>query len=379
MKLVTRLSDKILIIVFVFTTAIIPLVKYVIGASNIRLLIFSYAVYNMAFIMTYVVSRRFSKRMVDLTFKIEEMAAGNLSKKLTAQSHDEIGQLTVAINELMSRLMTGIAQDVSVRKELAKAKTDFVTIASHQLRTPLSIVKWYVDYMLGGDSGELNVEQKQYLEEVYRSNERLIELVNALLDVSRIDVGTFSIEPEPTDIIERAETAINRFMPEIEKKQINLEKEFDEFPPIDLDPRLTKIVFENIFSNSVKYTPEKGTIRFVIKRADKNLLIKISDTGLGIPREEQPRIFTKLFRAANAKKIESAGTGLGLYIVKAVIEKSGGKIWFQSPSLDLLMDLEAKGIDVPLNKQNRGTTFFITIPMKGMRKKHGTKKLTSVD
>ena len=92
------------------------------------------------------------------------------------------------------------------------------------------------------------------------------------------------------------------------------------------------------------------------------MLIKISDSGCGIPREQQPKIFTKLFRADNVRKIESVGTGLGLYIVKAVVEKSGGKIWFQSPSLELLLSDGQNDSDIPLDKRNRGTTFFITIP-----------------
>lgn len=128
----------------------------------------------------------------------------------------------------------------------------------------------------------------------------------------------------------------------------------------------------------MKYTPNKGTIRLSIKKTQDNILIKISDNGCGIPREQQPRIFTKLFRADNVKKIESVGTGLGLYIVKAVIEKSGGKIWFESPSLELLLDKGQSRADVPLDKRDRGTTFFITIPLKGMKKRVGTKKLSSL-
>ena len=374
-----NLSDKILVIVFIFATLLISLIWMFGNTSYLHLLIISYLIYNLSFILAHVVSRQFSKRIIDLTFRIEAMAAGELTKKLKTGSRDEIGQLTNAINELTSRLKMGVAQDVSAHHELIRAKTDFVALASHQLRTPLSIIKWYVDYLLSDESANFSSDQKRYLEEVYISNERLIELVNALLDVSRIDVGTFSIEPEPTDIIERAEKAIKRFGKEIVKKKIRLIKEFDELPSINLDPRLTKIVFQNILSNSIKYTPEEGTILFTIKKADKNVLIKIADTGLGIPREEQPKMFTKLFRAENVKRVESVGTGLGLYIVKAVIEKSGGKIWFQSPSLDLLLKPDEKDKDLPIDKRNRGTTFFITIPLKGMKKKRGTKQLSSIN
>lgn len=374
-----KLYDKVLIIVFSFSSLLLILVRFLIGNNIVTVLIIGGTIYIISFLITYIVSRHFSRRLVDLTFDIEEMAAGNLSKKLKVNSRDEIGQLAHSLNDLRARLQTGVAIDVSKNKGLNQAKTDFVTIASHQLRTPLSIIKWYVDYLINEDAGRINEEQEKYLKEIYLSNERLIELVNGLLDVSRIDLGTFSIDPEPMDIISRAEEALNKFKEEINTKKLKIIKSFDKIPIINLDPRLTKILFENIFSNAVKYTPEKGTISLVIKRTEKDVLIKISDTGCGIPREQQPKIFTKLFRADNVKKIESVGTGLGLYIAKAIIEKSGGKIWFQSPSFDLLLDTTKETPELPLDKRNLGTTFFITIPLKGMRAKKGTKKLTSIE
>ena len=205
----------------------------------------------------------------------------------------------------------------------------------------------------------------------------MIELVNALLDVSRIDVGTFSIEPEPVDIIALAEEALERVRPEMEKKGIKLDKHLHELPIVNADPRLTRIVFVNLLSNATKYTPKGGRIQFVVKKTERDIWIKVSDSGVGIPRSQQAKIFTKLFRAENAKRLESVGTGLGLYIVKEVVEKSGGKIWFQSPALDLLLENEEKTLSI--DKKNLGTTFNITIPLKGMRAKSGTKKLTSVN
>lgn len=337
------------------------------------LIIFAYS-----FCISYIMANKIRKSVIGLAYKVEEMAAGNLSKSLEVGGKDSIGQLTNALNDLILRLKTGVAIDVSKNRAIDMAKTDFVTIASHQLRTPLSIIKWYADFLLGGDAGEITEEQRKYLQEIFNSNERLIELVNALLDVSRIDLGTFSIEPEPTNIVERVDSALQKFLPEIEKKQINLKKRFDDLPIINLDPRLMKIVFENIISNAVKYTPERGIVSLDIKKTERDILIKISDTGCGIPRAQQPKVFTKLFRADNVRKMESVGTGLGLYIVKAVIQKSGGKIWFESPSMDLFLLNESKKQKAEIDESELGTTFFITIPLKGMKKKLGTKKLTSI-
>ncbi len=370
------LSDKILLVLTLFSLIVIILTLCLTDAEMADLFILSFILFNLSFVVVFFIGKYYSKRLTSIIFKIEEIAAGNFSKKIVVDKHDELGQLSHAINELMSRLNTGIAQDVSKHQELSRAKTDFVAIASHQLRTPLSIIKWYIDFIVAGDAGALNEEQMKYLKEVYTSNERLIELVNALLDVSRIDVGTFSIEPEPTSITERADQALVKFQKDIIAKKLVIDKKYDEIPQINLDPRLTKIFFENIISNAVKYTPVGGMVQIVIRKTEKDILIKISDSGCGIPREQQPKIFTKMFRADNVKKIESVGTGLGLYISKAIIEKSGGKIWFQSPSFDLLLS-PSNNTKAPIDKQNQGTTFFITIPLKGMKKRVGTKRLNS--
>jgi signal transduction histidine kinase len=372
-----NLADKILLIFFFFSTVLAFLINFFLKGSIEQMFILCVIFYVSSFLVTYLISKRFSKSLLSLSFGIQEAAAGNFKKVFKAGSRDEVGQLANSLNELMQRLRTGVAIEISKEKEIAHAKTDFVAIASHQLRTPLSTIKWYADFLVSGDAGDLSEVQKKYLTQIYVSNERLIELVNGLLDVSRIDVGTFSIEPEPTDVIEKMETALCKFKKDIEVKNLTIEKSFDVFGPINLDPRLTKIVFENIVSNSVKYTPEGGKIRVEIKKTDKDIFIKVSDTGMGIPREQQPKIFTKLFRADNAKKAETVGNGLGLYIAKAVIEKSGGKIWFESPSLDLFLEKENHDKKAKLSKESKGSTFFITIPLKGMKKKYGTKKLNS--
>lgn len=377
-KQILTFSDKMLLVLFLFSSFVIFLLATQTETEANDIFILSYVLFNFSFIIVFFIGRWFSVRLKNITFKVEELAAGNFSKKLKIEKNDELGQLSNAINELMSRLNTGVAQDVSKHQELSRAKTDFVTIASHQLRTPLSIIKWYVDFIAAGDAGAVNKEQERYLKEVYTSNERLIELVNALLDVSRIDVGTFSIEPERTSITERADKALLKFQKIIDEKELIIEKKYDDIPKINLDPRLTKIFFENILSNAIKYTPKGGRVQIVIRKTEKDVLIKISDTGCGIPREQQPKVFTKMFRADNVKKIESVGTGLGLYITKAIIEKSGGKIWFQSPSFDLLLDPNNANSDIPIDKQNQGTTFFVTIPLKGMKRKTGTKRLTSI-
>lgn len=237
-------------------------------------------------------------------------------------------------------------RDITKEKEIDKAKTEFVSLASHQLRTPLSTISWYTEMLLAGDAGKLSVEQTKYLEEVYRGNQRMISLVNALLSVSRMDLGTFILEPEPTNVAELVENVVTEQMPQIDRRKIRFFSKIEKnLPLIQADPKLLSMVIQNLLSNSVKYTGEGGKIEISLSLDIKKkvLLFKISDNGYGIPKNQQAKIFTKLFRADNVRGKDTEGTGLGLYIVKAIINNSGGKVWFES-------------------KEDKGTTFYVTLP-----------------
>lgn len=261
----------------------------------------------------------------------------------------------------------GVQQDISKRKQVDKAKTEFVSLASHQLRTPLSAIGWYTEMLLAGDAGPISDSQRQYLDEVYRGNKRMVGLVNALLNVSRIELGTFAVDPEMCSI----ETIINdihkELHPKIEQKQMRCTLQIAEgIPDISADPKLLTMIIQNLYSNAVKYTPEGGTVIVSANTVNKgdmfggkqmefdSISLAIKDSGLGIPREQHGNI---LFRADNVKETDAEGTGLGLYIVKAVLEQTGGAVWFESA-------------------EGQGATFYVIIPKDGMKKKEGTKKLS---
>ncbi len=247
--------------------------------------------------------------------------------------------------------------DISKEQQIDRAKSEFVSLASHQLRTPLSTIGWYTEMLLDGDAGAITSEQRKYLEEVYAGNQRMVELVNALLNVSRLELGTFLIEPEPTDVLALAQSVIEEQKPQIEARHIRTETDFaNDLPLIPADQKLLRMVFQNLLSNAVKYTPQNGRITMRITKHETYFEGCITDSGIGIPKEEQPRIFSKLYRATNARETETDGTGLGLYIVKSIIDQSGGTIYFGS-------------------EQGKGTTFCFTLPLTGMRKKAGTKHL----
>ena len=242
--------------------------------------------------------------------------------------------------------------------EVEKVKEEFVSLASHQLRTPLTAIQGYTDMLLEGDAGEINEKQKHYLGQVYHANKRMLDLINALLNASRIDLGVFAIEPAPIDITQIAETQLQDLAMKIKEKKQNIEKEIDaNIGLLNLDPKLTAILFQNLLSNAVKYTSEGGIIKLIVKKAASDIRITVRDTGMGIPKAQQPQIFSKLFRADNARVADPDGTGLGLYVVKAIVEESGGKIWFET-------------------EENKGTSFYITVPLTGMKKREGIKGLT---
>jgi PAS domain S-box-containing protein len=262
-----------------------------------------------------------------------------------------------------------VFRDITQEQLVDKAKTEFVSLASHQLRTPLSAINWYTEILLEGDSGALNDDQREYLEEIYHGSQRMVELINALLNVSRIEMGTFTVDPEPTDISALVDKVVKEQRKDIEEKNIEFSSDVDEsIGEIMLDKKLIWMVLQNLLSNAIKYTPGGGMVSLQVQKIAHGSLfggralnqdmvcVTVSDTGFGIREDQQDKIFTKMFRADNVKERDVEGTGLGLYLVKSIIEVSGGSIWFHS-------------------KENQGTTFYFTLPIKGMKTKKGTRKL----
>lgn len=245
-----------------------------------------------------------------------------------------------------------VFRDITEEANTDRSKSEIVSLASHQLRTPLTTIRWYINELIKRKLAPK--KRSEYLEQIQASNQRMINLVEHLLNVSRIDLGTLSLKVEPLDISKLIDNVIDDLAIKIKQKDLKIVKDASEAPKaVYADRDSLRIVLQNLISNAEEYSHDQATIIISIGKQDGLALIKVTDTGVGIPADQQYHIFTKLFRATNANSMSTTGSGLGLYVSKALVEQMGGKIWFTS-------------------KENIGTTMFVTVPIKKPKgEKHG--------
>ena len=240
-----------------------------------------------------------------------------------------------------------ILHDITRGKEVERLKTEFVSIAAHQLRTPLSAVKWSLHMILDGDAGKVSLEQIEFLEKAYQSNERMILLINDLLNVARIEEGRFIYDLSLQSIEKIIEKSIDNLKELSNKKEVELvfKKPKESLPKIKIDKKNIEFVIQNLLDNAIRFNKPGGKVTISVKSDKINIEVMVEDTGIGIPYLQQNRIFNKFFRADNVIKLDVEGTGLGLFICKNIIEAHKGKIWFES-------------------KKDKGTIFSFSLPIK---------------
>lgn len=242
-----------------------------------------------------------------------------------------------------------VLHDVTREKAVEQMKTEFVSITAHQLRTPLSAIKWIMNMMLEGDMGNISDSQRDFLLKTYQSNERMIRLVNDLLNITRIEEGRFLYDLLPKDIIALADKVIAPLKDVADKRGVKMiiNKPSYAVPEIYIDEEKMGMVMQNLVDNAINYTRSGKSITITMDydRQTEIFMFQVDDEGIGIPIDHHKRVFSRFFRSSNAVKADTEGTGLGLFIAKNIVESHGGKIWFKS-------------------EEDKGSTFTFTIPRR---------------
>ena len=254
----------------------------------------------------------------------------------------------------------GIERDITKEKKVEEMKNDFISFVSHQLRTPLTVMRWNAEMLRSKEAGKLNCDQKRYIAEIDRGEQRMALLINSLLNISRLESGRLKISPKPIDLESFITNIVSEDTPYAAAKNCTIifTKPKKKLPPVKIDEMLTKEVISNLLNNATRYSQSrKCDINVSLEQKDEFFQINVVDQGIGIPIDVQDKIFSKFYRADNAVKLETEGAGLGLYMAKLIVETSGGTIWFEST-------------------EGKGSAFHFTIPKDGMREVKGEKELS---
>lgn len=237
-----------------------------------------------------------------------------------------------AVSILIFVIGGAIIKSVEKIAEVSKMKSEFVSIVSHQLKAPLSGIRWSVDILFGNKLGTLNSRQEGYLKDIQENTTRMIRLVSDLLDVSKIESGKMNMNVQEVNLQEIVEDAVKEFSSFAKANNVELVINIDERTnKVRTDPIRIKLVVQNFIDNAVKYAGDKkGLVEVCLKNEGKNVFCSVTDNGVGISKKEQKEIFNKFFRGSEVTKKQTIGTGLGLYIAKAAIESSEGEIGFSS-------------------------------------------------
>jgi PAS domain S-box-containing protein len=237
-----------------------------------------------------------------------------------------------------------VFRDLTDEIESDKLKSDFISIASHQLRTPLSAINMYTRMLRDGLAGDLTDQQLPYIQTILTSVERMNILIDTLLNITRIEAGGIVIKPQSVQVDDLAREILIEFQPAASAKSIKLTAEVPlNMASLRTDSLLVKEICANLLSNAIKYTPEGGKVHFALSESAKEVHWQVSDTGYGIPKNDQKNIFLKFFRANNITSKDVSGTGLGLYLIKNIADSLGGDLWFESA-------------------ENEGSTFHFSLP-----------------
>ncbi len=283
----------------------------------------------------------------DTDIRLLGIAADEIAISLqNAIKYQEIQSFNITLKEKINLATKELTKANTKLKALDETKDDFISMASHQLRTPLTSVKGYVSMVLEGDVGKITKQQQQMLTQAFDSSQRMVYLISDLLNISRLQSGKFIIERTDCDLAKIIEEEINMVHETAQAREIKIHYEKPgHFPILSIDEIKTRQVIMNFLDNAIYYTLPGGEVNVSIEDKDKTVELKVTDTGIGVPASVAHHLFTKFYRAENAKKARPDGTGLGLFMAKKVVIAQGGSIIFST-------------------KENKGSTFGFSLPKK---------------
>ncbi len=279
-------------------------------------------------ILVFLVTRGIIHPLKRIRSVMGKVGEGDFKTRIGLLPTREMQELGLALNEMIVRLEAVAEKE----KRVDRLRTEFLSLAAHQLRTPLVEVKWALQVLLDGDRGNLSSTQRELLQKTYASNEGMIMLIGDLLDVKKIEEGKYLGNLSLVQIESVGASVAELHVEEANRKKVALEilPSQDPMPPALVDAEKIKLAVQSLIENALHYTPSGGKVTVSFFSDTKEVGIAVHDTGIGIPPEEQDRIFGQFFRATNAKKLGKMGTGLGLYLAKNIVEAHGGRIWFTS-------------------------------------------------
>jgi signal transduction histidine kinase len=288
-------------------------------------------------------SREYTQRDVRVLETIADELVIAIENALSVQ---EVRDINATLHQRIEDATKELRASNAQLQRLDEAKDEFVSMASHQLRTPLTSVKGYISMVLEGDVGKITATQRKFLSEAYTSSERMVHLINDFLNVSRLQTGKFMLERRPVDLSKIVAQEVGSLQTTAESRSLKLHYHAPSyFPVLYLDEGKVRQVLMNFIDNAIYYSHEHSTITIELTVAEGDVVLKVHDTGIGVPKEEQAHLFTKFYRATNARKQRPDGTGVGLFLTKKVITAHGGSILFES-------------------SEEEGSTFGFRLPIK---------------
>jgi two-component system sensor histidine kinase GlrK len=326
LKIIRQINEK-----NVFTK-IINLSEQSDKAINVSIIISVFAL-SIGLIIAFIITRSIKKPLDVMRAKTVEISHGSFRGDLKVTSPPVIAELATAINTMCHKL-----------QEVDNIKSDFFSHMSHELRTPLASMREGTSMLLDGLGGEVSEKQQRILKIIVQESDRMIDLVNSLLDLSKMEAGMLKYQFTLTDISALANKAVESLAPLAEAKSISIENKIGALQPVKMDQEMMQQVFRNIIGNAIKFTAENGSIKLEADVKENFIEVAVQDTGIGIAEEDIEKIFLKFQQILPAEGEKIKGTGLGLATVKEIILAHGGKVWVTS-------------------QVGQGSTFYITLPL----------------